>query len=56
MVDESTLGLSLLTGVLIILFITWYRGVDPLVSSFFLSRALLSLLAPARAHIKIASP
>jgi len=34
MVDESTLGLPLLTGVLIIisLFITWYRGVDPLVS------------------------
>ena len=34
MVDESTLGLPLLTGVLIFisLFITWYRGVDPLVS------------------------
>jgi Co/Zn/Cd efflux system component len=34
MVDESTLGLPLLTGVLIFisLFITWYRGADPLVS------------------------
>ena len=34
MVDEYTLGLPLLTGVLIFIsfFITWYRGVDPLVS------------------------
>ncbi len=34
MVDESTLGLPLFTGVLILLslFITWYKGVDPRVS------------------------
>jgi Co/Zn/Cd efflux system component len=34
MVDQSALGLPLLTGVLIFisLFITWYRGVDPFVS------------------------
>ena len=46
MVDESTLGLPLLTGVLIFisLFITWYRGVDPLVSH------LVAFLLPSGAN------
>jgi hypothetical protein len=34
MAEESTLGLSSLTGILVLvfLFITWYRSRDPLVS------------------------
>lgn len=34
MVDESTIGLPFLAGIVVLtsLCITWYRGVDPLVS------------------------
>ena len=46
MVDDFTLGLPLFTGVVIIisLFITWYIGVDPLVSPLIPSYSYPALI------------
>ena len=46
MFDESTVGVPFLTGIFILisLFITWYRGVDPLVSPYPLGTPLSALI------------